>query len=203
MYERGAAAAEEQTPGLIIPSKHTLINPSSPADAFIWDWYHNQLPTPLNLPVAASRHTLSTQHLRKPIKSLWMIRIWLDLISPLHPPVPLRQMEVSVCCVWIQCEVTGVWWRRRQDKLRYLYVLGVCVWGWGGWGLWLLFYMILCVWGEICLCVCDSVHVCAGVHVWVSVFKSSKVSMVMSECVCVCVFVWRESFAWLNDVECV
>ena len=50
-----------------------------------------------------------------------MIRIWLDLISPFHPPDPLRQMEVSVCCVWIQCEVTGVRWRRRQGFLGLRY----------------------------------------------------------------------------------
>ncbi len=63
----------EQTPWLIITSKSTLI--SLPADALIWHWYTHPT-TPLHLPVTASTHSLSTQHLRKTIKSVWMIRIY-------------------------------------------------------------------------------------------------------------------------------
>ncbi|KAK6291264.1 hypothetical protein J4Q44_G00380300, partial [Coregonus suidteri] len=70
----------EQTPGLVIVSKPTVITPSSPADSFICHSYINPSPTPLYLPVTAPSQTLSTQHLRPELKSLWVIRIRLLLV---------------------------------------------------------------------------------------------------------------------------
>uniref|UniRef100_A0A0E9RB63 Uncharacterized protein n=1 Tax=Anguilla anguilla TaxID=7936 RepID=A0A0E9RB63_ANGAN len=37
-----------------------------------------------------------------------MIRIWLDLCHTGHLSVPLRQTEVCVRCVGVQCELTGM-----------------------------------------------------------------------------------------------
>ncbi len=57
VFEWVSGARAEQTPGLIIRSKHTLITVSLPADALIWHWYKHTS-TPLQLPVTASTHTL-------------------------------------------------------------------------------------------------------------------------------------------------
>ncbi len=100
-----------QTPGLIIISKCTFITPSHPADALIWHWYTHSSPTPLNLPVTASKHTLSTQHLSQTIKSVWMIRIWLVRVSFSNHSVLLSQTEVFMHCDFIQCEPTEIWKR--------------------------------------------------------------------------------------------
>ncbi len=99
-----------QTPGLIIRSKHTLITPSLPPDALIWHWYKH-ISTPLQLPVTASRYTLSTQHLRPIIKSVWMIRIRLICASVSNHSVSLRQTEAFIHCVQIQRELMGILWR--------------------------------------------------------------------------------------------
>src|SRR4029434_9392004 len=65
--------------------------------------------TPLSLPVAASRLTLSTQHMIRVVKSLWVVRIRLLLTHTCHLSVPLRERETSLCCVWVQCELTGIY----------------------------------------------------------------------------------------------
>ena len=104
----------EQTPGLVIVSKPTVLNPSSfsPVDSFICHSYispsPNPVPTPLYLPVTAPSQTLSTQHLSTVLKSLWVIRIRLLLSPPCHLSVLLRQREESVYCVWVQCEITDI-----------------------------------------------------------------------------------------------
>ena len=86
----------EQTPGLVIKSKPTFLNPSSPADSFICHSYISPSSTPLYLPVTAPSQTLSTQHLGPVLKSIWVIRIRLFL-SPTCPlSVLLRQREESV-----------------------------------------------------------------------------------------------------------
>ncbi len=109
-WETGGSAV--QTPGLIIISKQTLIIPSLPVDALIWHWYeHTSISTPLQLPVTASTHTLSTQHLPPIIKSVWMIRIRLVCFSVSNHSVALRQTEIFIHCVQIQSELTGIWWR--------------------------------------------------------------------------------------------
>src|SRR4029434_9719796 len=95
----------EQIPGLVIMSQCALITPPFPLDAFIRHRYISPIPTPLSLPVAASRLTISTQHLIPPVKSLWVVRIRLLLIHTCHLSVPLREREISVCCVWVQCEL--------------------------------------------------------------------------------------------------
>ena len=105
----------EQTPGLGIISQCALITPPFPLDAFIRHRYMSPTPTPLSLPVAASRLTLSTQHLITPVKSLWVVRIRLLLTQTCHLSVPLREREISVCCVWVQCELTGIC---RQEERR-------------------------------------------------------------------------------------
>src|SRR4029434_539775 len=103
-----------QTPGLVIMSQHAVIILPFPLDAFIRHRYMSPTPTPLSLPVAASRLTLSTQHLIPAVKSLWVVRIPLVLIHICHLSVPLREREISACCVWMQCELTGI--SRREER---------------------------------------------------------------------------------------
>ena len=104
-----------QTPGLVITSQCGLTTLPFPLDAFIRQRYMSPTPTPLSLPVAASSLTLSTQHLIPPVKSLWVVRIPLLLSHTCHLSVPLREREISACCVWVQCELTGIC---RQEEKR-------------------------------------------------------------------------------------
>ena len=102
-----------KTPGLVVPSKPAVITPSSPGDSSVCHSYIN-ISYPLYLPVTAASQTLSTQHLVPVVKPLWVTRIRLLLSNPRHLSVVLRQREVSVGCVWVQCESTGIW-RTRHD----------------------------------------------------------------------------------------
>ncbi len=96
-----------QSPGLIIKSKYTLKTSTLPADALIRHWYsHTSHPTPLHLPVTASTHTLSTQHLRKIMKSVRMNRILLVSPNKCSHSVAFRQTEIFMCSVRIQVS----WW---------------------------------------------------------------------------------------------
>ena len=96
-----------KNPGLVVPSKPAVITPSSPCDSSVCHSYTNPS-FPLYLPVTAASQSLSTQHLGLGVKSLWVIRIRLDLFNPRHLPVVLRQRESSVGRVGVQCEVTGI-----------------------------------------------------------------------------------------------
>ena len=120
-----------QTPGLVIVSNPTVITPFSPADSFICHSYISppspcphflSPPTPLYLPVTAPSQTLSTQHLSPVRKSLLVIRIRLLLSPPCHLSVPLRQREVSVYCVWVQCEITDIWWMKPDTILEIIII---------------------------------------------------------------------------------
>ena len=101
-----------KTPGLVVPSKTDVITLSTPCDSSVCHSYTNTS-SPLHLPVMAASQTLSTQHLSPEVKSLWVIRIWMILFTPHHLPEVLRQREMSVSCVWVQCEFTGIW---RENK---------------------------------------------------------------------------------------
>ena len=107
----------EQTPGPVIVSKPTVITQSSPSDSIICHSYNSTSPTHLYLPVTAPSQTLSTQHLWPDLKSLWVIRVRLFLCPTCHLSVLLRQREESVCCVWVQCEITGIWWMKPDTIL--------------------------------------------------------------------------------------
>lgn len=96
-----------QNPGIFIPSKTAVISFSAPTDSSVS--HCNRNPSgPLYFPVTAITQTLSTQNLKAAIKSLRVIWIWLLLAPPCHFPVVSRQNEVSVCCVWVQREFTGI-----------------------------------------------------------------------------------------------
>ncbi|RXM92649.1 hypothetical protein EOD39_19911, partial [Acipenser ruthenus] len=98
-----------QTPGPVTESKEKGKILSFPADSFICDSYRSPSPTALNLPVTASpRQTLSAKHLIPVVKSLWVIGISLVLSPLCHFSVPFRQTEVSMHCVGVQCELTGI-----------------------------------------------------------------------------------------------
>ena len=92
----------EQTPGLIIYSKHTVCSDSSPADSSVSHCYINPS-APLDLPVTATSQTSSTRQLRPGVKSVWMIRIWLLLFHICHLLVVVGQFEVFVHCVCVDC----------------------------------------------------------------------------------------------------
>ncbi len=89
-----------QIPGHLIESKPAVTS-SFPADIFVCHWYFCPSPAPFSLPVTASSQTLSTQNLRMVLKSLWMIRIWLQLFHICCLSVSLRQNQMGVYCVWI------------------------------------------------------------------------------------------------------
>ena len=112
MTDRVSEFIQPQTPGDFIRSKQTVITPSFPADFFISHCYINPSPlrhTALSLPVTALTHTLSAHNLGHRLKSLWMIRMCLFFPRCVcHLPVPLRQRQLSVRCVWIQCEPTAI-----------------------------------------------------------------------------------------------
>ena len=96
-----------KTPGLVVPPQQAVSTPSSPCHVSAGHCYPNPS-TPLYLQVAAGRESLTTQQLRAAVKSLWVITILLVLSHIGHLPVVLRQREVSVCCVWVQSELTGI-----------------------------------------------------------------------------------------------
>ena len=103
-----------QTPGLIIHSKLTVSTVTSPFDSSVTHWYRNIF-SPLDLPVTATSQTSSAQQLRTPVlKPLCMIRIWLILLHTCHLPVVVRQFDLSVDCVCVDCELTGIWWREKD-----------------------------------------------------------------------------------------
>ena len=106
-----------QTPGHVIVSEPTVFTFSFSDDPFIRSSYRDSSSTALCLPVTATRQTLFTQHLWPVDKSLWVIRIQLLLSPPCHLSVLLRQKEESVCCVWVQCELTGIWWGRPRPRV--------------------------------------------------------------------------------------
>ena len=108
-----------QTPGSVVASKCTGSTTPSPPDASIRHAYQNNT---LHLPVMASTQTLSAQNLLLLIKPLWVIRIWLVLLYPLHPPVVLRQREVCMCCVWVQCEITGIYRTEERGWITTVYL---------------------------------------------------------------------------------
>ena len=123
-----------KTPGLVVPSKPAVITQSSPGDSSVCHSYINTS-YPLYLPVTAASQTLSTQHLGPVVKPLWVIRILLLLSNHHHLSVVLRQREVSVGCVWVQCEFTGIWRTRHEQKytdevnlsdMSYLNNVGLC-----------------------------------------------------------------------------
>lgn len=103
----------EQTPGMIIHSKHTVTFVSSPADSFVAHWYIN-LSSPFHLPVTTTGQITFTQQLRPPVESVRVIRIRLVLLHTRHLPVVVGQFELSVDCVCVERELTGIWWRRTR-----------------------------------------------------------------------------------------
>lgn len=48
-----------------------------------------------------------------------MIKIWLILLHTCHLPVVIRQFEVCVHCVCVDCELTGIWWRQQTTMLSF------------------------------------------------------------------------------------
>jgi hypothetical protein len=51
-----------------------------------------------------------------------VIRIRLLLSPPCHLSVLLRQREASVYCVWVQCEITDIWWMKPDTILEIIII---------------------------------------------------------------------------------
>ena len=85
----------------------------SKTDHYVQNCYGNPPSNPLNLPIASSRHTLPTQHLRHILKYLWMKRIktarmYQHIVAEFQISVFFAENEMSECCVWIQCKKAGI-----------------------------------------------------------------------------------------------
>lgn len=106
-----------QIPRLIIFSKHTILTVSSPSDSSVSHRYTSP-DFPLDLPVTTVREPISTQKLRPEVKSLWMIRIWLLPLHWCHLLLVVRQFEVSVYCVCVHSEFTGIWRKNKTQHSR-------------------------------------------------------------------------------------
>ena len=120
----------EKTPWLIVPSKSAVVTESFPSDSSVSHCY-TSLSSPLDLPV-----TVTTQHLRPGVKSLWMIRIWLLYCHICHLLVVVRQFEVFVHCVCVKCEFTEIWKCTTQQQVithiwriysLSLYLILICI----------------------------------------------------------------------------
>lgn len=111
----------DQTPGLIVPSKQTVVSVSFPADPSVSHRYVKSS-TPLDLPVGATGQTVTTQKLRPVVKPVWMIRIRLILVHVWHLPVVVRQPDLSVYCVCVERELTWIWWREEDTAQLQLFV---------------------------------------------------------------------------------
>lgn len=122
----------EQTPGVIISSHPALITFTFPCDTSVSHWYINAS-FKLHLPVATISQTISTQQLHPIVKSVWVVRIWLLFVQSCHLSVVVRQFKTPVCCAWVKCEFTVIWWR--EDNINYSIVylskhilIQNCVW---------------------------------------------------------------------------
>lgn len=117
----------EETPGFIIVSKPAVI----PVDFFIRHCYVTPA-VAFGLPVRASRHTLSTQNLLMVLKPLRMLLVKLLLFHRRHFFVSVGQQELSVCRVWIQGEIAGIfsqsWSESRMASVIQVEFVQFIVW---------------------------------------------------------------------------
>lgn len=97
-----ARVGAEQTPGFVVVAQQTQRAFALPADAPVGH-PDGELPTPLDLPVeAASGQGLSTQHLSKAVKSLWVISVGLQVSGADHFSVFVRDVQLLVGCARVQ-----------------------------------------------------------------------------------------------------
>ena len=120
---RVSSTGAAQTPGGVVLSEPRVPTFSFPAHSPVCHSYSG-LHTPFHLPVTAGSNAFSTEHLPPEVKPVTVVRI--QLLSPSdHPCVPLRQRQVSMCCVHVQCELTGVWKKKVTSAsfdLQYLMI---------------------------------------------------------------------------------
>lgn len=113
-----------QFPGFLTGSEHTVTSASFTPDSFITHRDHGFSASPLRLPVTASTQTLSTHHLLPVVEPLRVVRVRLVVYHVRYLSVLLRQSETSVCCVWVQGELTAIWVVKRE--IRQENICGVC-----------------------------------------------------------------------------
>ena len=83
-----------------------------PSDGLFNHTHHPVLTPHFYIPaVSPWAESLRAQHTTPPIKSLWIIRNLLSLITVSHSGQILRQWEFGMCCVWVQSHRS---WRDRE-----------------------------------------------------------------------------------------
>lgn len=129
------------TPGLVRVSDLFIST-----DAVIGHPYNYPSPSPL--PGAASSQRLLAQDLMSAVaKSVWTLRIRLQLLHVCRLPVPLRQKDVSARCVYVQCEITGI--------CSFLHGLGC--------------YESCCVSGDVAVWYIESLWTHTRIHIYLQV----------------------------------
>lgn len=108
--------AAEQTPGPLVVSNPAVVILPLPSDSLVRD--SNVDPSfPVHFPVAASCQPFPTQHLLPVVESLWTVRVRQPLRWYHHLVVVPRQREMTVCGVWVQCELARNCLRKRSKIL--------------------------------------------------------------------------------------
>lgn len=105
--DRVTSTRTEETPGPVVLAKTTFIILSFSFDSSVCHPYINPS-FPLHLPVTGAAQTLPTENLLPRVKSIWVVRVRLLFFHFCHPSVVLRQTQHPVCCVWVQCDFTGI-----------------------------------------------------------------------------------------------
>lgn len=93
-------ADQDPGPGVLTPSYDSLIS-----------YPDGHVSFPLDLPVTTTSQTVSTQHLTCEI----IMPCW--KFYPCHLPHVVRQNEVNMGCIWVQCEIAGIW-RKKTPKIN-------------------------------------------------------------------------------------
>lgn len=109
MPGRIACVRAEETPGFIIVSQQAQGTLAFAADASVGH-SDREFSIPLDLPIeAATRQSLTAQHLGEGIKPLRIIRVRLQVAGSSHLFVSVWQVELFIGCVGIQTELTVVY----------------------------------------------------------------------------------------------
>lgn len=96
-----------QTPGRIIPSQPAVHTLPSPSDSSVRQTDVDRS-FPLHFPVTATSQRTSTQQLEPAVKPLWVISTLARLGHNCRFSFVTGQMKLSVCCGWVQPQITGI-----------------------------------------------------------------------------------------------
>lgn len=106
---RVAGVRAEEAPRFAVVPDAAAVSITCPLDAFVADSDGSPLPAPVHFPVVgASGEGFTAQHLRQGVKSGSAVSVGLGISLEGSFPVPSRQVELSVGCVWVQSELTSI-----------------------------------------------------------------------------------------------